>query len=64
MRIWCVDCNAVREMGVHGECATCGSGATDILERNAPFIMMESTAKGSADYEVKELEKLWKRGDS
>jgi len=57
MRIWCVDCNAVREMGVHGECAKCKSLATDTLDRIAPVPIKTPTQ------ELEELEKLWKRGE-
>ena len=57
MRIWCVDCNAVREMSVNGKCATCGSRATDTLERNATFTALQKSVQ------VRELEKIWKRGE-
>ena len=57
MRIWCVDCNGVREMGVHGECGICGSKAIDALERNATFAALQKAVQ------VRELEKIWKRGE-
>ena len=58
LKIFCLDCNAVRDMGVHGECGTCGSRATDTLDRITPMPIKTPTQ------EVRELERLWKRGDS
>jgi len=57
VHVWCVDCNGVREMGVHGECGICGSKAIDALERNATFAALQKAVQ------VRELEKIWKRGE-
>lgn len=33
MLIFCMDCQTVREMSLHGNCGTCGSKAIDIPVR-------------------------------
>lgn len=53
MKVYCADCETVRDSDTHGKCAVCGS------RQNAPVDRLTPINPNLREREIEQLEKMW-----